>query len=263
MAIEKYRRTEYYGFGQLVCDYSPYRLLFEKDIDVSIDRKYFQRFNIGMRKISISRKDYSGEIREIEIPLYVVYENGVWKEYFTGTPVKNLGNVQSVAEKNIVRRVDINAKDPESINASKNVGIREFVIYEDNNSAFRDMDAQTFANAISEYSEDEIRQIVVQFYDLLDKGKKWGAIFEKNLEDMIKEWKQNNLNAASALETKVGAYARTGTTTGSASSSTFKDKKSNEVNNERTKENDAGTMHGIMPILVVAFVVLFILYIIK
>jgi hypothetical protein len=48
-----------------------------------------------MKKITLPERNDKGFIEEKDKPLYIVLENGVWKEYFTGTPVQAVGSVPS------------------------------------------------------------------------------------------------------------------------------------------------------------------------
>lgn len=144
----------------------------------------------------------------------MVLERGVWKEYFTGTPLKwyvwkDPKKFNTYVSTNSFK---INSSNPNAINKlTKNVGVREFVVFRDDTETvyeYKEFTAQEFVKEISQYNEDEIKSIVEQFYNLQERAKQWGPKFEKKAELKAKELAYQSVSTLSSVENNVGAYAR-------------------------------------------------------
>lgn len=169
---------------------------------------------IGRNIIKLDFKDTDGAIKERIIPIYMVLEHGVWKEYFTGTPLrwyvwKDPKKFNTYVSTNSFK---INSSNPNAIKKlTKNVGVREFVVFRDDTETvyeYKEFTAQEFAKEISQYNEDEIKSIVEQFYNLQERAKQWGPKFEKEAELKAKELAYQSVSTLSNVENNVGAYAR-------------------------------------------------------
>lgn len=265
MAIEKYLMTYSYGFGVMDCSYSPKTEGFTDGVTISVDYKYTKFFPTGMKSITLKRKNINGVIQDTSMPLYIVYENERWKEYFTGTILKEIRKDGSMDH-----RFNCSTKDRASINAAKKLGVREFTFTLRGN--YRYLDPQQFANEISKYNDNEIETMVSQFYDLMEKARHWAPKFEKEVFDFYNECKSKNATSASAIESKMGAYARKGIKRdiGEASKSTVS-YDPDTILNVQSEKGDVGgygnerprKRTGIIVVLVIVIIILFIMYMTK
>ena len=186
MAIEKYASTKNYGFGFPRCIYTISDTK-KRDLDISntssiyIDGEFHDNIIIGKKYITLPpAKDAIWQHDRI-IPLYIVLESGVWKEYFTGTPLKWYvwKDPRKFSSTVYTNSFKIDSNNPNAIKKlTNNVGIREFVVFHDDSNNYKEFTAQEFAKEISQYSKEEVESIVKQFYELQEMAKQWGPKFE-------------------------------------------------------------------------------------
>lgn len=173
-----------------------------------------QDFDTGMESILLPTKDskrgglyhiIDDKYYHVE-NLYVVRENGVWREYFTGERVKVLTGVNGSSLKTESQRSYRNYFDivpnRDNISIAKKFGIREFVILKINTCSER-----YFYEDISVFSENDIKSMVSQFYDLRKKAKLWGPRFEEVVKKLEHESICTNAAISKDIERKKGAYA--------------------------------------------------------
>lgn len=264
MSDIKFGYSNVYGFG--VIREGPYFFNFIPSISVWGDvtnpsgRIYI---DTGFQDISIQRKNYNNEISRVKVPLFLICESGVWKEYFTGEEVEvvdskylleyNDGSCQIISER---------IKDSEYreglISWAKRAGIRKFVV-----QISVELSADKFANMIAEYTEEEIQQIVLQYYDLKDKVKEFGPRLEKEMADIVDELYQNNSEATLNLEKKVGAYARENSKGELAAASSSEDSNANtdsaEQSDRKEDKDSESIINGTIVFVVLLVVALLII----
>ena len=228
--------------------------------------KVGSEIHIGRNKIKLEFKETDGAIEERIIPTYMVLERGVWKEYFTGTPLKwyvwkDPKKFNTYVSTN---RFEINSSNPNAIKKlTKNVGVREFVVFRDDTETiveYKEFTAQEFAEEISQYNEDEIKSIVEQFYNLQERAKQWGPKFEKEAELKAKELAYQYVSTLSNVENNVGAYARVESNT--VPISEFKVIDTGEEKNSQFQK-DLGRYKKILVVLIIVVITLSILYMLK
>ena len=209
MSIEKYAVAYNYGFGFGKYNFDDHvdEFVDECEIHCKNDNWHPAYFKTGMKKITLPERNGKGFMEEREKPLYIVLENGVWKEYFTGTPVKTYISTPS-------NRLDIDCQNLGDIDKVKNSGIREFVVIDGSFSQnryyiFRVLDPKDFKFYISKYSDTEIKCMVSQFYELRDIADKWVPQYEKLIDDIVQDWKNRTAIATASIEKQMGSYART------------------------------------------------------
>ncbi len=271
MAIEKYACTRKYGFGfpRCIYNYSNHdrTITMEDTAYIYIDGEQAgSPIYIGGNKIKLNFKDTDGAIKERIIPTYMVLERGVWKEYFTGTPLKwyvwkDPKKFNTYVSTNSFK---INSSNPNAIKKlTKNVGVREFVVFHDDTESawtYQEFTAQEFAKEISQYNEDEIKSIVEQFYNLKERAKQWGPKFEKEAELKAKELAYQFVSTISNVENNVGAYARVESNT--VPTTEFKVIDTGEEKNSQFQE-DWGRYKKILVVLIILVITLSIMYILK
>lgn len=231
--IQKYASTNVYGYGFIeVYSYASgptsYSYKYSEHITIKGGSNSSTRFDMGMKPITLERKYPSGNFTDEKQPIYLVEDDGVWKEYFTGIEVKCL-------EKPFIDGY-ISGFHEYDVNHDKSKGIREFsFVFEE----IRLMGAQDFANMISRYSDAEIKDMVRQFIKLKENAATWGAKFDKAVEVVKKDHDSKNEMALSKLEDRMGKYANAG-------------------GNEEKKSGN-----GIIVFLIVALIIVFLLCIVK
>ena len=190
MAIEKYCITKGYGFGFVKRNNGTY---FTDRIEIT-DGRNVREFYTGTYKLRLPKRRFLP-------PLYLVLENGIWKEFFTGIQVKS---VDSADLPEYTIKLDL--KLPESISIAKKAGIRELASF---SFDINELDAEEFAHRIASYSEDEIKMIVEFVYDMQEKATQFGPRLEKTIEDAVNEWNDKKAAELVNLERKMGAYTKT------------------------------------------------------
>ena len=164
MADKKYIVTYDYGFGVGVSSYSPRETFFVSTIKICSGSAYnvLKEFDTGMRPITLPKKDYNSRHQDIQQPLFIVEENGVLKEYFTGTVLKFVKDIPTQTT------IQINGGDPRS------VGLREFVVFSNSLNGFGD--------GISEHRECCVlpKQIWSKCLALFLIGNSGGFEFDKH-----------------------------------------------------------------------------------
>lgn len=204
MAIEGYGWADAYGFGAFsyVSDVLGYGRFAER-ISIFAPSLGIQDFDTGMEYIHLPTNDSNlGKAPY----LYVVRENGVWREYFTGERVKvltevNGSSLKTESQKSCRACFDI-APNRDNVSMAKKFGIREFVILKINTCS-----ESSFYNYISVFSENDIKSMVSQFYDLRKKAKLWGPRFEEVVKKLEYEDICANAAISKDIERKKGAYA--------------------------------------------------------
>lgn len=189
MAIVEYYITKRYGFGfnSRVISREYGGTYFVKNIGIS-DGINVRRFETGMPSDSAIA------------PMYFVLEDGIWKEYFTGTPVKPVDGKSLPKDEILFSR-----KLPESISAAKKAGVRELVfIY----SKDEKVGAEEFARRISSYNEDEIKKKAELIYEMQEKAEQLGPRLEKEITNAVDEWNAKETAELLNLERKKGAYGK-------------------------------------------------------
>lgn len=240
MAIEEYGYAMAYGFGvfSYVSDVLGYGK-FAKRISISAPFLGTQDFDTGMEYIRLPDKGAD---------LYVVRENGVWREYFTGERVKVLTGVNGSSLKTeslkSYRDGFYIAPNRDNISMAKKFGIREFVILKINTCS-----ESCFYGYISKFSENDIKSMVSQFYDLREKAKLWGPRFEEVVKKLEHENICANVAISKDIERKKGAYAinRSG------------DSRSGDSKNEPDSADSSGDKTGAIFAFVLIITILFLL----
>ena len=274
MSDIKFGYADLYGFGIIREEHSPYIFTFDDLLSVKIgdDVTIWREIDTGFRCISIQRKNYNNEISRVIVPLFLICESGVWKEYFTGEEVEVVGYEYLSEPRNIIHDNFIfidpkHTNDPEYregfISWAKQAGIRKFVVqipYD-----YHELSADKFANMIAKYTEEEIQQIVLQYYDLKDKVKEFGPRLEKGMADIVDEVCQNNSEAVLNLEKKIGAYARENWKGEFAAASSSEDSNANTDSAEQSDRKEDKDSESIINgmIVFVALVVAASLFIIS
>ena len=231
--IQKYASTNVYGYGFIeVYSYASgptsYSYKYSEHITIKGGSNSSTRFDMGMKPITLKRKYPSGNFKDEKQPIYLVEDDGVWKEYFTGIEVKCL-------EKPFIDGY-FSGFHEYDVNHDKSKGIREFsFVFEE----IWLMGAQDFANMISRYSDTEIKDMVRQFIKLKENAATWGAKFDKAVEVVKKDHDLKNEMALSKLEDRMGKYANAG-------------------DNEEKKSGN-----GIIVFLIIALIIVFLLWIVK
>lgn len=208
MGNTSYAITGGYGFGFVVkTSSSPEMYAFCNKVWIKNKDEKPVEYEIGTHAISIQQRGADGKYRNTPVPLYLIKDNNVWKEYFTGTAINcvDIGPEGSVP---ILYGNDVYA------NTDGGTGVRLFTVlhyyrgYGINYPLMRFPDAQEFGKEISTYSEDQIREIVKQFYDLYDKASKWGERFDDTVKRIANARLQSESKWANTLEKNAGAYSR-------------------------------------------------------
>jgi|GEM_PF-1362727 hypothetical protein len=243
MSDIKFGYSAIYGFGVIRENTSPYFFNFIPSIRVTIRDLINPRsreiyIDTGFQDISIQRKNYNNEISRVKVPLFLMCESGVWKEYFTGEEVevvdsKYLRKYKSGDIDMDLMRIEDSKYREGFISWAKQEGIRKFVI-----NISIELSADKFANMIAEYTEEEIQQIVLQYYDLKDKAKEFGPRLEKEMADIVDEVYQNNSEAVLNLEKKAGAYARENRKCELAAASSSEDSNANTDSAEQSDRKE-------------------------
>ena len=122
-------------------------------------------------------------------PLFLVWENNAWHEYFTGEvvvqkDVKTAGLVSS------------------GINCELEPGSREFCFVD-----YSIEKPEMFYDRISRFSQSEIRSMINQFHRLQADAMKWSRNFDKIREEVRREEKQKRRLIANQLENGYGSYS--------------------------------------------------------
>lgn len=151
MAIEGYAWASAYGFGAFSCKSSTLEYdEFAERIRIAGPYLDTQDFDTGMESILLptTKDSKRGGLYHIIDDkyyhvehLYVVRENGVWREYFTGERVKVLTGVNGSFLKTEFQKscrdcFDI-VPNRDNISVAKKFGIREFVIIKINTCSER------------------------------------------------------------------------------------------------------------------------------
>ena len=273
MSDIKFGYADLYGFGLIRESHSPYIFTFVQSLPVRIENNLntWRDIDTGFRYISIQRKSYNNKISRENVPLFLICESGVWKEYFTGEEVEVVGYEYLSEPRNTMnfnysidsKRIEDPVYRERHISWAKQAGIRKFVVQSP--YGYHELSADKFANMIAKYTEEEIQQIVLQYYDLKDKVKEFGPRLEKGLADIIDEVCQNNSEAVLNLEKKIGAYARENRKGELAAASSSEDSNANTDSAEqsdRKEDKDSGSIINGM-IVFVALVVATSLFIIS
>lgn len=199
--IKKYGIITNYGFGFIDEFHVPY---ITNCAHINISGYNGWRggtsINIGENEITLPLKDsrrLHPSVSYSKEPIPAILENGIWKEYFTGTPLKFM---ELPTERNCFELSD---NDPEAFNRAKNAGIREFVILD----PIQIIPAQRFAEIVARYTEKDIQQIATQLNDLQKKAKQWGPKYEQNLAEFVNGWNKKTADSLRNLENNMGAYA--------------------------------------------------------
>ena len=192
MAITKYGWAHQYGYGFLE---GKYGIGFSTNVSV-VDKSTPNNEKVvvepAFKYISLTGKDGKQEGQK----LYVVFDGDTWKEYFSGTPIKRAywkyGETRS-------RYDGYNGYD---FDKRSDLGYREFLITD-----VIIEEAKDFANEIAKYSDKQIKEMVQQFYTLVENAPKWGVNFDKTVEELRRKRDNANLSSANSLENNVGKYA--------------------------------------------------------
>lgn len=266
MAIEKYASTKNYGFGFPECKYTfsdtkKRAVYISNTASIYIDGEPQDNIIIGKKYITLPpAKDAIWQHDRI-IPLYMVLESGVWKEYFTGTPLKwyvwkDPRKFSSVVYTDIFK---IDSNNPNAIKKlTNNVGIREFVVFHDDSDNYKEFTAQKFAEEISHYSKEEVESIVKQFYELQEMAKQWGPKFEKEAEQKVKELIHKKISTLSTLEHNVGAYSRVESNMAKTEEINVKEEK-----NSQFQGNESFLYKKLLIALIIVVIILLVMYILK
>ena len=197
MAIEEYGITYFYGFGVFsghnIMD-NNYCRDFTKEITIRTVMGKIT-FDTGMKPITLPKRNNDGVLVDECCPLFIVLENGVWKEYFTGEQLKVYTG----------KFFYDNMYDLSCFNASDNFesfGVREFVICN-----IEKQNVKSFSEYISKYSEEDIQMMVAQFYDLKEKAKLWGPRFEHEVKVLLNEVNVKKSTLSKEVESKIGKYS--------------------------------------------------------
>lgn len=209
MGEKKYAIAYLYGYGKYTYNTSGYcSPYYSFDCNSSI---YFSDLNSSVtvepvfKKIQITQNNSSGYYsRKVDVPLYLVEEDGIWREYFTGTTIKFY---------------DFSSKENKN-----NWIIRELVFGNSSGGPLIYAEPKNFANEISKYSKEQIRDMANQFLRLCDDAVAWSRSYdrapEKYRQMELKKERENKL-ASEALERGIGQYSNFSltNTTSSAESS--------------------------------------------
>jgi|GEM_PF-3477272 hypothetical protein len=269
MAIEKYACTRNYGFGFPQCSYKystdDRTITMGNTAYIYIDGEQVgSPIYIGRNQIKLDFKDIDGAIKERIIPTYMVLERGVWKEYFTGTPLKwyvwkDPKKFNTYVSANSFK---INSSNPNAIKElTKNVGVREFVVFHDDTETgwrYQEFTAQEFAKEISQYSKKEVESIVKQFYELQEMAKQWGPKFEKEAEQKVNELVRKKVSTLSTLEHNFGAYSRVESNMAKTEEINAKEEKGSQF-----QENESFLYKKLLIVLIIVVIILLIMYILK
>ena len=266
MAIEKYASTKNYGFGFPRCIYTISDTK-KRDVDISntasiyIDGEFHDNIIIGKKYITLPpAKDAIWQHDRI-IPLYIVLESGVWKEYFTGTPLKWYvwKDPRKFSSTVYTNSFKIDSNNPNAIKKlTNNVGIREFVVFHDDSNNYKEFTAQEFAKEISQYSKEEVESIVKQFYELQEMAKQWGPKFEKEAEQKVNELVRKKVSTLSTLEHNFGAYSRVESNMAKTEEINAKEEKGSQF-----QENESFLYKKLLIVLIIVVIILLIMYILK
>lgn len=268
MAIKKYASTKNYGFGFPWCRYTisdtkKRAVNISNTASISIDGEVHDNIFLGKNYITLPPAKDAIWAHDRLIPLYMVLESGVWKEYFTGTPLKWYvwKDPRKFSSTVYTGSFKIDSNNPNAIKKlTNNVGIREFVVFHDDSDNYKEFTAQEFAKEISQYSKEEVESIVKQFYELQEMAKQWGPKFEKEAEQKVKELVRKKISTLSTLEHNVGAYARVESNT--VPTTEFKVIDTGEEKNSQFQE-DWGRYKKILVVLIILVITLSIMYILK
>ncbi|MEH2956360.1 hypothetical protein [Candidatus Merdisoma sp. JLR.KK006] len=193
MGKKNYAIAYLYGYGKYAYNSggygSPY---YSFDCNSSI---YFHDLNSyipvepAFQKIQITQNNSSGYYsHKVNVPLYLVEEDGIWREYFTGTTIKFY---------------DFSSKGNNGI-------IRELVFGNSSGGTLTYTEPKNFANEISKYSKEQIRDMANQFLRLCNDAVAWSRSYdrvpEKHRQMELKK-EQENILASEALERGIGQYS--------------------------------------------------------
>lgn len=207
IVIQKYAKAELYGYGFIV-EYGCSPIEYEYTKAVTIQHRGSNengiKFDMGMKPITLKKKNFSGNLQDVKQPIYLVEDDGVWKEYFSGTEVKHLPLYAS-NRYNLLGEYQLLGGT--YYVGDKFKGIREFVFGDKGWEHPRFMEAQDFANEISRYSDAEIKSMVGQFLKLKENAATWGAKFDQAVEEFTKGHDSQNEMASNKLADGMGKYA--------------------------------------------------------
>lgn len=216
MAIEEYYITTRFGFGFVRRKSKYAETCFVSSIDIS-DGVNVRRFETGKPSDVFA------------VTMYFVLEDGIWKEYFTGIPVKPVDE-KSLPEGKIL----LSRKLPESISEAKKAGVRELIFIYSKDE--KKVGAEEFARRISSYNEDEIKKKAELIYEMQEKAEQLGPRLEKEITNIVDEWNAKETAELSNLERKKGAYG----------------KKEGKIGTERREEETGTKIHIPVKVALVA-----------
>ena len=256
--IQKYAKAELYGYGFIVeYGYSPREYKYTEAVTINHrgSNEKGIRFDMDMKPITLKRKNFSGNFQDVKQPIYLVEDDGVWKEYFSGTEVKYLPLYRY--PNNILSNYEL--YNSTYWVGDKFKGIREFVFGDVGFDTPRLMEAQNFANEISRYSDAEIKSMVGQFLKLKENAAIWGAKFDKVVEEFAKAHESKNEIASNKLADGMGKYANVQP---GFSDEIISDQNPMQSENEDSNENKKNG-NGVIVVLVIALIIVSFLWIIK
>lgn len=193
MAIERYAIASFCGYGvwQRKNDYDYYKTdvpIVARSPKTTECRTTVEGFPSEIRGVSLI---INGE--SCVQPLFVVLESKskIWKEYFSGLEIPTHSyflnsheiNVDNYEERSLCRRLTM--------------------------GSFQDCKAIDFEAKVSQYTEQQIKDMVNQLYVMQDQAKKWSSAIDQAFQRVKEERRQKELGAseiASKLESGFGKY---------------------------------------------------------
>mgnify|MGYP000072905256 CR=1 FL=1 len=257
--IRKYAKAELYGYGFIV-EYSRYSCREYKYAEsVTIQHRGSNekgiQFDMGMKPITLKKENFSGNFQDVKQPLYLVEDDGVWKEYFSGTEVTYLPLYAQ--NRNLIGEYELWGGT--YYVGDKFKGIREFVFGDKGHSQPSLMEAQDFANEIAQYRDDEIRNMVGQFLKLKENAEIWGTEFDQAVERFAKGHDTKNEMASSRLADGMGKYANV--RPGFCDETVSNRNSAQSVYEDAKEKKRSG--NGIIVVLVIALIIISFLWIVK
>ncbi len=206
MAIQKYGRTYFYGYGYTDMSFSPVRYYFlekvsvvDKSLTGSSNEITVDPVNNGIM-LDLGEKYGDGKPRLTRLPLYIIFDGESWQEYFSGTVLsvisKKTGSILDYPHTLAFNKYDID-KD-------NDFGVRELSI---GFEGIQILEAKDFANEISKYNDKQIKNMVQQLYAIINNAKLWGDNLDKIIQDVRNRRDNINTSSASKLENGIGKYA--------------------------------------------------------
>lgn len=216
-----YGKYHYYsgGYSSPYYDFTREASIYFNDLGANI------MIEPPFRKIQITENSSGYASHKVNVPLYLVEENGIWREYFTGT---------------VIQFYDF------SSTGNKDGVIRKMVFGNSHGGTLDYIEPKNFANQISHYTKEQIKDMAGQFLRLCEDAIVWSKNYDRASEihrQAELEKAQANRLASETLERGIGQYST--------------------VSSTRSADSQKKSGGGFFRVLIILLVLLFIWWIFR